>query len=417
MHFPPRYGRALIRAFWIIGLCVVIGIPPLTAAHPKPPFTVIRAVVQSLSVAEYSLVGLTSALLLGIITVSRSIQHKRHIRWAAVKAPIIEIGRAQALERMKQLMKLAQQISLASIYDAVKLPGGNGLASPLFELPSEFFGLFSWQYVEEGAEALIVDGKVIRRSDPMFSLAGLLRRRMVGRRVLLRPAPLLDLCARALTKDQLELSLTVSLSYAVRDPLAVASLEKPIETIRQRVIGAVAEYIRSQTLLDLLHDDGTLRSRLADQLNVAPSIREGFSIVEVLKALPSGDERLIEIGRKQREAELMQPLIALQGKNQVAAYAAEHQIEILKSELENQRRTAEMQREMQQRQAELNAQNLQSIAASLSLAASTGADPAKLADVLLKLAQGTVSGDALTPSATSELPASTTPDLNAPVDA
>jgi len=251
----------------------------------------------------------------------------------------------------------------------------------------------------------------------MFSLAGLLRRRMVGRRVLLRPAPLLDLCARALTKDQLELSLTVSLSYAVRDPLAVASLEKPIETIRQRVIGAVAEYIRSQTLLDLLHDDGTLRSRLADQLNVAPSIREGFSIVEVLKALPSGDERLIEIGRKQREAELMQPLIALQGKNQVAAYAAEHQIEILKSELENQRRTAEMQREMQQRQAELNAQNLQSIAASLSLAASTGADPAKLADVLLKLAQGTVSGDALTPSATSELPASTTPDLNAPVDA
>ncbi len=283
-------------------------------------------------------------------------------------------------------MKLSQQISRASIYDVVKLSGGNGLASPTFEIPAEFFGIFSWQYVEEGTEALIIDGQIIQRADPVVNLLSFFRRKY-GRRVLLRPAPLIDLSANALTSDQMALTLTVSVNYAVCNAQQVAAMERPIETIRQLVIGTVAEHIRTDTLLNILSDNGVLRNELCERLNHAPSIREIFNVVEVLKALPTGDERLIELGRKVREAEMRQPLIDLEGRNQTAAYAYDHQISMLKAHLDDQVRASEHQRDMQRRQTELDAQNFQSMAASIALAASTGADPARVAEVFLTMAR------------------------------
>lgn len=283
-------------------------------------------------------------------------------------------------------MKVSQQISRASIYDAVKLSGGNGLASPTFEIPAEFFGIFSWQYVEEGTEALIVDGQIIHRADPVINLLSFLKR-TYGRRVLLRPAPLIDLSASALTSDQMDVTLTVSINYTVRQAQQVAAMERPIETIRQLVVGIVAEHIRTDTLLNILGDNGQLRQELCDRLNCAPSIRELFNVVEVLKALPTGDERFIELGRKMREAELRQPLIDLEGRNRTASFVFDHEISAMRASLDEQLQTAAHQRAMQRRQAELDAQNFQSMAASIALAASTGADPARVAEVFLKMAR------------------------------
>ena len=67
------------------------------------------------------------------------------------------------------------------------------------------------------------------------------------------------------------------------------------------VTGVVAEYIRSDTLENIVKDDGTLRHQLKQILESSPSIRGNYNVGEVLKALPTGDERILEIIRKTRE--------------------------------------------------------------------------------------------------------------------
>jgi len=99
----------------------------------------------------------------------------------------------------------------------------------------------------------------------------------------------------------------------------------------------------------------------------------------------------------------------LENQNKIAQYSADHQITMLKAQIEEQRRAAEHQRQLQQQQADIDAQKFQNMAASLGLAASTGNDPSKLAEVFLRLMQ---------PNATIPAPETTvTPALPAPVDA
>jgi hypothetical protein len=272
-----------------------------------------------------------------------------------------------------------------SIYEAVRLPGGNGLATPLFEMPAEFFRVFSWQHVEAGTEVLIIDGQVLRQSDGLVNPFGLLFRRQYGRRVLLRPAPLTDINAKALTSDQLDLTLTVSVNFMVSDPLKVAAMEAPLTTLTNVVAGLTAEYIRGETLATIVKDDSQLRNTLRERLNVAPSLREAFEVIEVLKAIPTGDERLIEIGRETRAEEARRSLIIAQGQNRLADNAINHEIAALRAQLDEQRKEADHRRAMQLKEAEVMAQNFQSMAAAIALASSTGADGGKLAEMFLKI--------------------------------
>lgn len=282
-------------------------------------------------------------------------------------------------------MSTSNQIATMSLVEAVKLSGGNGLATPLFEVPAEFFNVFSWQYVEIGMEAVIIDGQVMRQSDVLINPLGLLFRRQYARRVLLRPAPLIDVSAKALTSDQLDLMLTVSINYRVTDPLKVTAMEAPIPILTNIVMALVAEHIRSDMLTNIVKDEGQLRATLRERLNAAPSLRDTFEVIEVLKAIPLGDERLIEIGRQVREEEARTALIAAEGKNRAAEHGFSHDIAELRMQLEEQQKETEHRRKMQLREAELMAQNFQSMAAAMALAASAGGDTAKLADMFLKI--------------------------------
>jgi hypothetical protein len=273
----------------------------------------------------------------------------------------------------------------APIVEVVRLPGGNGLASPLFEMPSEFFRVFSWQHIEIGTEALIVDGEVLRQSDGIVNPFGLLFRKQYARRVLLRPAPLTDIQASALTQDQLDLRLTLSINYVVRDPMLVASMEAPITTLTQLSAGIAAEHIRGSTLAQIVGDEGALRVALREKMNASPSLHEAFEIIEVLKAVPEGDERLIEIIRQTRAEKSRASLITAQGKNLLAEEQVARQIARMRLGVDEERKEADHQRVMVLREAELRAQNLQSMAAAMALAASTGTDTAKLAEMFLRM--------------------------------
>jgi hypothetical protein len=414
MRSPPSFVRMVARATFVVVFITILLLPGLTAPQPKPHFAALRHTLDTLPLVN---IGATAAVGLVLLRVGRHWRTRQQTRQTLFRPRFPTINRDLLLERMQTAMQLAQQLSVASIYDAVKLSGGNGLASPPFEIPTGFFGLFSWQHVEEGTEALIIDGKTVRRGDPTLSLWNVFGRRMVGRRVLLRPAPLVDLGATALTTDQLSLTLTVSVQYTVANPQYVSTLERPIDILQQRIIGAIAEYIRTDTLTALLRDDGTLRAVLRERLNEAASIRDGFTIVEVLKALPSGDERFIELSRQVRAAEMKQPLIVLENQNKLMEQSAAQQLKLLDIQLDEQRRDAEHRRRMQQQQAELDAQKFQSMAASLSLATGMGSDPNPLAEVFRQLMQSP--GAAIAPPETptpAALPAPSEPETPAPAE-
>ena len=135
--------------------------------------------------------------------------------------------------------------------------------------------------------------------------------------------------------------------------------------------------------ISIVHDmPGVTRDRITSVCKLG---NDAFEIIEVLKALPTGDERLIEIARQTRAEKARTTLIGAQGKNLLAEAQVALEITRMHADMDEQRKAADHQRVMVIREAELKAQNLQSMAAAMALAASSGGDTAKLADMFLNL--------------------------------
>lgn len=280
------------------------------------------------------------------------------------------------------------QIARMPISEVVNLPGGNALASPAFQMPLNFFGLVGWQHVEEGVEALICDGQLVPRTNLTTDWLRALGRTKFFRRVLLQPAPLTDISAKALTKDQLELTLTVSAKYHVTDPVYVASLQAPLTELINLIVGLVAEYVRSDSLDNIISDDGKLRIELKKYLENSPTLSGHYSVTEILKALPTGDERLLEIFRQRRIAETQSGLIDAEGKNRVIKAGYEYEINqqsaILQDDLANRQHA----RDMEMAQAKLSADVQQSVLKAISDIASSGVDVRTVLPLLSRAVPG-----------------------------
>lgn len=271
-----------------------------------------------------------------------------------------------------------QQLATMPISDAVNQPGGNGLASPAFETPLNFFGVFGWQNVEAGVEALISDGKLVPYTRTMTDFLRILGRRRFMRRVLLKPAPL-EVRAEGLTADQLRLSLEVAVKFEVGDPVHVASLENPLSELTNVAVGIISEYIRTRALTDLMKDSGRTRRDLLAELVESTCITRHYHIVEVQKALPTGDERLIEIKREEELAQAEAGLLEARGENE--EITARHQAEIARGEAEIQDEFAKRDhwRRMERADLEGRIELVKTAVETLGQVAAGGIDPTPLA--------------------------------------
>jgi hypothetical protein len=280
------------------------------------------------------------------------------------------------------------QLATMSIFDVVRLSGGNNLVSPPFQTPLNFLGIFGWQHVDAGVEALVCEGQIVADTRYNADIARLFGRRRYVRRVLLKPAPLTDVKSKALTSDKLELTLTVSLKYEVRDPVSIASLQDPLAELSNRVAGAIAEYIRGQSFESIISDDGQMRAQLQQRLVASPSIRDAFNIIEVLKALPSGDERLIEASRKARAAEAEQPLIEQTGINKLTEAKYLGQIALAEAEMQDAMAQRQHERDMEQQQLHERSQLMQQAIKTFGDIASAGINPSKMIGDVMGLVTG-----------------------------
>jgi hypothetical protein len=197
------------------------------------------------------------------------------------------------------------------------------------------------------------------------------------RRVLLKPAPL-EVVSTALTQDELKLTLTVSVKYEVENPVYVASLADPLAELRNFFEGIAAECIRSRPLLSFLSDEGELRNNLKDRYQNALTIKGKYIIHDVLKAIPSGDESLIEINRKTRAAAHERNLIQVEGINREVE--SHYNLKIAREEAKLNEEMAQLkhEREKEIRELEARSEIMKTAISTLGQVASAGIDPTKL---------------------------------------
>jgi len=274
-------------------------------------------------------------------------------------------------------MATDQQIAQMPIQEAVLLPGGNGLASPPFQVPMNILGIFGWHNIETGVEACVCDGILIPSTKAKTEFIRLIGRRSFVRRVLLKPGPL-EVVSSALTQDQLKLTLTVSIKYEVEDPVYVSSLENPLAELRNLVEGLTVEYIHSKSFAEFVGDEGEVRALLKARLQAEDTISGKYIIHDVLKAIPSGDERLIEITRKTRAAAEQRYLIEEEGKNREVE--ARHNVTIAREQAQLDEEIAQRkhEREKEIRELEARSEIMKTAISTLGEVAKSGIDPTKL---------------------------------------
>jgi len=264
------------------------------------------------------------------------------------------------------------------IVEAVKSQhGGNGLATASYTPSLKFMRILGWLAVRDpDKECIVIDGKhVIKSTQLYFAPMLLIGKPVNARRILLSPTPLEDIKATALTSDQLELTLVVSVKYSVSDPVYVASLSAPISELTNLITGVVVELIHGHTLEDIIKDDGTLRQMLKQKLGESITIKNFFKIDEVLKALPTGDERIIEIIRKTREAIQKQALIEQEGENKVRAADFDLAIKKAEARLKEEFDQRQHKREMEMLRMQQEYEAVRELMRTIAQVAASGVNP------------------------------------------
>ena len=266
-----------------------------------------------------------------------------------------------------------------SISEVVKPQnGGNGLASVAYSPTLPYMGIFGWLEVKDpDKECIVVDGKYkLKRTQLFFAPMVLFGKPINARRILLSPPPLEDIKGTAITKDRLELTLLVSVKYSITNPVYIASLSAPLSELNNLITGVIVEQIHAHTLEDIVIDDGTLRSMLEKRISESSSIKNNFKIDEVLKAIPTGDERIIEIIRQTKEATQKQALIEQEGQNRVKMANFDIDIKKKEAQLKEDYDQKQHNREMEMLRMQQEYESVREIMRAIAQVVASGVNPA-----------------------------------------
>ena len=210
MYGSLSFGRIVARVVFVVALFLVLAAPQLNAPEPGPVFAELQKLLKPISVLGWLLIIV--AISFGIFFLD-GLQSRRAVSLGGTSVT----GNAPAVT-----LPISEAVNPSH--------GGNGLASAPFRPFLSFLTIAGWLEIKEpDKECLVIDTQyLVRRTQFYIAPMRLLGKPLTGRRVLLSPAPLNDVSAKALTKDQLELTLVVSVKYDVANPAYVASLQAPL---------------------------------------------------------------------------------------------------------------------------------------------------------------------------------------------
>jgi len=352
MNQPISFGKSLARVSFVIILLVLLSAPQLLSKHPGPIFNIIKTVLVAIPFLGWILIIFFFLAVL----------------WAATNVRKLAGSHTTTSNTIDPL----------SISDAARPDkGGNGLSSASYVPSLNFLRTLGWLSIKDSdKECIVIDGRhVIRRTRLFFAPMLLVGKPINARRVLLSPPPLEDIKATALTSDQLNLTLVVTVKYSVIDPIYVASLAAPLAELTNLITGVIVERIHAHTLEDIVKDDGTLRQMLKRTLSESVSIKNHFRIDEVLKALPTGDERIIEIIRQTREAIQKQALIDQEGQNRERVATVDLAIKKKEAELEEEFTQRQHRRDMEILHLQQEYEAMRELMRTIAQVAASGVNP------------------------------------------
>lgn len=355
MSQSKTFGKLLGRIFFVLLILGVLSAPQLLSDNPSPEFERIRSFLTNVSLPFWFVV---IAVLLTILWVMTNLK----------KATSTQTEGQSPIETMV-------------IVEAVKSQnGGNGLATISYTPSLKFMQILGWLAVrDQNKECIVIDSKhVIKRTQLYFAPMRLIGKPISARRILLSPAPIENIAATALTSDKLQLTLVVSIKYSVSNPAYVASLSAPILEITNLITGVVVELIHGHTLEDMVKDDGTLRKMLKEEIGKSITIKNFFKIDEVLKALPTGDERIIEIDRKKKEAAERQSLIEQEGQNKNLTAQYDRIIKMGELQLEDEFTQRNHAREKELRELDSHTDITKTVIETFGEMAESGIDPSNM---------------------------------------
>jgi hypothetical protein len=346
------FERLLSRISFVLLLLGLVSAPQLLSENPGPIFSQVRSLLLSISLPIW--------ILIIFIAIA--------IMWA-----ITNLQKATGAQPRDQ-----SSVEALPISEVVKSHhGGNGLASVAYIPTLKFLRIIGWIAVKDpDKECIVIDGKHVIRQTKLYAAPMLLLGKPINaRRILLSPPPLEDIKATALTSDQLNLTLVVSVKYSIIKPAYVASLSAPLTELNNLLTGVIVEQVHTNTLEDIVKDDGTLRSLLKQKLGESPSIKDYFKIDEVLKALPTGDERIIEIIRQTKEALQKQALIEQEGQNRARVADFDLAIKKAETQLKDEFDQKQHDREMEMLHMQQEYEAMRELMRTIAQVAASGVNP------------------------------------------
>jgi hypothetical protein len=317
------FPRLILRILFVAGLVALLSAPQLLSETPSSFFETVGDFLRGLTWWQWAILFLVIAGLAWLLTIpSRQ-------------------GGGGAAEAAAARLPISEAVDPAN--------GGNGLVTAPYSPILRRFGLMGWVEIKDaGKECVVLDGRrVLRQTTLLAAPSRLIGRPISARRVLLQPAPLTDVSAASTTADKLNLTMVVSAKYEVLDPIYTASLQAPLKELADLLAGAVRNYVPSESLESILLNEGQLNECMRERISESPTIAGKYRIVEILKAMPTGDQRIIEIINQTREAIQRRALIEQEGENRKLAAEADLAIQQKFKEQEDQFMAREHERQLE----------------------------------------------------------------------
>lgn len=248
------------------------------------------------------------------------------------------------------------------IEDAVREDrGGNGLASAPFSPTLRFLNLFGWINVKSPKkECVVIDGvKVIKETEWFFAPMRLLGKPINAHRVLLNPDPL-TVSEDGKTLDHYDLTLHLTLSYSVIDPIYVSSVSDPLKELTDFVKGRIVEIIGKKEVIPLIQNESDNTQELTELISQSLPVK-GHYQVSVIKTDPTGDNKILEIKRKIKEETMSQEMYEKEGKNKVEVAKYELQIKQMNADFEEVIKQKDFERVKQLQEMEANYEVLRGV--------------------------------------------------------
>ncbi|ACL24000.1 SPFH domain-containing protein [Chloroflexus aggregans] len=261
-------------------LFVIMALPQLLSKSPSPFFRSIKQLLESQSIFTILLIVFGILLLIVLIAV------------------VAVLTDDEWKENMKRKVDTTEAVK--------RERGGNGIYTD----PIPFIWIFSvltYVYVETGKECAIVDGERIIETKQWITKSFF--HDAVIRYVLLEPPPLIMTIENVRTQDDLYLTADISVTYRVRDPLAIIKKADPLKILQEHVKSQCTNLIGRLDYYTIADKKAKYENEICAAIQ-RESILPLFEITSVhlemkLAVDPRNVEKIEELKRQQKEKDLL----------------------------------------------------------------------------------------------------------------